>query len=282
MGVGGSNNISNEKYINEAPIPVSMENTEKIIKQMKNCVCKIHKENKMGTGFFTKIPYNSNILPVLITNNHILDRDDIKCGNTITISLNNQKEFINIKIDESRKVFTDDNLDVTIIEIREEKDKITNFLELDDKINQKKKSLNNVYASPNSNSLYIIHYPKGENIVVSYGILLRIDNEIIQEDNLQYTVIHKLLGMKLILKNDVLTFSDFKEFYYKNKEISGINYWDDENKRHESFHIGFIYENEEDADEMKRYAKKLVTKAYEIEVKNAIEELQHCLSSVEK
>ena len=109
MGVGGSNNISNEKYINEAPIPVSMENTEKIIKQMKNCVCKIHKENKMGTGFFTKIPYNSNILPVLITNNHILDRDDIKCGNTITISLNNQKEFINIKIDESRKVFTDDN-----------------------------------------------------------------------------------------------------------------------------------------------------------------------------
>lgn len=109
-----------------------------------------------------------------------------------------------------------------------------------------------------------------------------IDNEIIQEDNLQYTVIHKLLGMKLILKNDVLTFSDFKEFYYKNKEISGINYWDDENKRHESFHIGFIYENEEDADEMKRYAKKLVTKSYEIEVKNAIEELQHCLSSVEK
>ena len=177
MGVGGSNNINSESYINRAPIPVSIENTEKIIKQMQNCVCKIHKKNKMGTGFFTKIPYNSNILPVLITNNHILDRDDIKCGNIITISLNNQKEFINIKIDESRKVFTDDYLDVTIIEIREEKDQITNFLELDDKINQKKKSLNNVYASPNSNSLYIIHYPKGENIVVSYGILLRIANE---------------------------------------------------------------------------------------------------------
>ena len=28
---------------------------------------------------------------VTLANNHILDRDDIKCGNTITISLNNQK-----------------------------------------------------------------------------------------------------------------------------------------------------------------------------------------------
>ena len=233
MGVGGSNNISNEKYINEAPIPVSMENTEKIIKQMKNCVCKIHKENKMGTGFFTKIPYNSNILPVLITNNHILDRDDIKCGNTITISLNNQKEFINIKIDESRKVFTDDNLDVTIIEIREEKDKITNFLELDDKINQKKKSLNNVYASPNSNSLYIIHYPKGENIVVSYGILLRIDNEIIHhkcntETGLSGSPIISLNTFKVVGIHSGNTHKNFNKGIFIKYAINKLNNEDNE------------------------------------------------------
>ena len=48
--------IKNEKYINTSPIPVSLENTEKIINQMKKCVCQIHKEGQ-GTGFLCKIPY---------------------------------------------------------------------------------------------------------------------------------------------------------------------------------------------------------------------------------
>ena len=43
----------------------------------------------------------------------------------------------------------------------------------------KKESLNSVYASPNSNSLYVMHYPKGKNIVVSYGILSQIEDKYI-------------------------------------------------------------------------------------------------------
>ena len=40
---------------------------------MKNCICKIlTNDGKKGTGFFCKIPYLNKLLPVLVTNNHIL------------------------------------------------------------------------------------------------------------------------------------------------------------------------------------------------------------------
>ena len=41
-----------EVKINDAIKPISVEETELILKQMKNCVCKIHNGQKKGTGFF--------------------------------------------------------------------------------------------------------------------------------------------------------------------------------------------------------------------------------------
>ena len=92
---------------------------------IQNQVCKILKDNGVkGTGFFCKIPYENNLLPVLITNNHVLNSKDINVTNNITISLNDNKEFKHIEIDNSRKLFTNEELDVTIIEIKANKDKI--------------------------------------------------------------------------------------------------------------------------------------------------------------
>ena len=51
-----------EKYINTSPSPVSLKGTKKILDQMNNCVCRIY-NNQIGTGFFTKIPYKSKLLP---------------------------------------------------------------------------------------------------------------------------------------------------------------------------------------------------------------------------
>ena len=45
---------------------------ENILNQMNNCVCRIYNKGE-GTGFFTKIPFKSKLLPVLITNNHIIN-----------------------------------------------------------------------------------------------------------------------------------------------------------------------------------------------------------------
>ena len=62
-----------EKYIENSPNPLTIEGTETILFQMKNCICKIlSNDGKKGTGFFCKIPYLNKLLPVLVTNNHKL------------------------------------------------------------------------------------------------------------------------------------------------------------------------------------------------------------------
>lgn len=48
-----------------------------ILSQMEKNVCKIFTEyGAKGTGFFCKIPYpdNKRLLPVLVTNNHIIKK----------------------------------------------------------------------------------------------------------------------------------------------------------------------------------------------------------------
>ena len=105
-----------EKYIPTSPDPVSLGGTEKIIEQMNYSVCKIYNKSE-GCGFFTKIPYNSQLLPVLITNNYIIDIDDINQNKSITLYLNNDKLLKPIKLDKNRLMYTNKKLDITIIEI---------------------------------------------------------------------------------------------------------------------------------------------------------------------
>ena len=163
-----------EKYIVSSPEPVSLIGTEKILNQMNNCVCRIY-NNSEGTGFFTKIPYNSKLLPVLITNNHVLDKNDISKNNIITIYLNNDKKEKILKIDDNRLKYTNTKLDITMIEIKENKDNLNNkYCELDNgiinyfKSNQKEDAnyLNKIYSNK---SIYCINYPEDKNVVVSYG-----------------------------------------------------------------------------------------------------------------
>ena len=87
-----------EQFIEGALQPVSIEQTEIILAQMKNCVCKFHIEGKKGTGFFVQVPYDNKLLNLLITNNHVLNEHDIMTGKVINISLNNEQIFKEIKI----------------------------------------------------------------------------------------------------------------------------------------------------------------------------------------
>ena len=125
--------IRQEKLIKGQPIPVSLKGTKKVLFQMENCICKIYLNNGgIGTGFFCKIPFNNNLLPVLITNNHVLNENDIDINKIINIMINNKVK--KIEIDNSRKKYTnsDKNIDVTIIEIKPNKDGINNYLEIDE------------------------------------------------------------------------------------------------------------------------------------------------------
>ena len=153
-----------EKKLNNYPEIVSLETTEEIIKQMKSKIFKIClNDGTKGTGFFCKILINNKELKVLITNNHIINLEMEK----ITISLNNDNEIKVIELNDRIK-YTNKEYDITIIEIKE-KDKINNYLELDEKI--MKKGSNKLYIN---DTIYIIQYPGGKNLGVSYGILNKI------------------------------------------------------------------------------------------------------------
>ena len=133
----------NEKYISTSPEPLSIESTKNILEQMQKCVCKIYNGEKgTGTGFFTKIPYKSDLLSVLITARHVINENDI--NKDISITLNDDKNKKLLKIDNGRKIYTNEELDVTIIEIKE-KDEINNYLELDDEIKNSIKTDNDKY-----------------------------------------------------------------------------------------------------------------------------------------
>ena len=161
-----------ENLIKVQPIPVSIEETRIILFQMENCICKIHKLNgAKGTGFFCEIPFNNSLLKVLITNNHVLNEDEIDNDKIIDITIfskEKKEEGKKIIIDNTRKKFTSPKLDVTIIEIKPNKDKINNFMEIDKEDMQKDNDL--LELNYRRKSAYIIHYPK-EKLSVSYGLI---------------------------------------------------------------------------------------------------------------
>lgn len=154
-----------EKYIEKSPSPLSIEKMEKILFQMKYSICRIiNNDGQKGTGFFCRIPYNDNLIPFLITNNHVLNQNKISNGKRVEITINDGKKTIYFDIDDSRIKFTNKDLDVTFIEIKPNKDNIDYILDIDEEINT---NLRNLY---NNKSIYIMHYPKGNNVHVSYGL----------------------------------------------------------------------------------------------------------------
>ena len=179
-----------EKYNTIFPEPISLKQTEKIIEQMKsNSICRI---NDKGTGFFVKIPYKSKLVPVLITTNQVINKYDLMGNRNIPLYLGNDKKIKTIKLDNNRLKYTNEILDITIIEIKEVEDNLDNkYLELDDEIinflkfNKTKLKLKEV---PNylHESIYILNYSKDKDIFVSYGKLLDINNkEIFHKCNLK-------------------------------------------------------------------------------------------------
>ena len=159
-----------EKHIEEYPRPVNMEGTRKILNQMETNICKI-KAN--GVIFFCIINFDNHIIPVMITNNHVLDEKYFKKNKVLKVTTKDDKIIRTIKLDDGRIIYTNskEKYDITIIEIKPEKDKIHNFMEIDEKIFlEESNSLFN-----NNHSIYIIQYPKGIEASVSYGIIKRID-----------------------------------------------------------------------------------------------------------
>ena len=163
--------MKKEKKIEGLPDPVSIAGTRKILEQLINCVCKIKVKGAIGTGFFCKIPLGNNeIIPCLLTNHHVIDKQYYDQNKEINLLINDDKDIKSIDTNKKRITFFNEKYDISIIQLQES-DNIQNFLELDENLFIDKE---NVYYV--NKSVYVLQYPKGKNAMVSYGLLNHFNN----------------------------------------------------------------------------------------------------------
>ena len=177
--------VRKESLLNRYPNVISYECTKKIIEQMEKFICKIKIGETIGTAFFCEIPFpnKNNKLSVLISNNHTINEDFLfNKDSELEIHIKEKKDIIKLNLDKRMK-YTNEEYDITIIELKEN-DEIENYLELDDTIIDDIINNNNKNKEFIDKTIYIIQYPESE-LSVSYGLL---DN-IYSDKN--YNFIHK-------------------------------------------------------------------------------------------
>ena len=114
---------------------VTIRQTQTILMQMKESICKIKGKLK-GTGFFCHINYENKNIPCLMTNFHVLDKEYIKKNNKIKISMNDNAINEEITIKEQDIIYQSkkEEYDLIIIKLNEGEEYIKNinYFELDE------------------------------------------------------------------------------------------------------------------------------------------------------
>ena len=133
-------------------------------KEKGKCICKISISRcLMGTGFFSKIDYEGETIPVLITNYHVIDDDFINKNKKLTFYINGNSHTIDINKDSVVYSSTNKKYDIMIIKLKECEG--YSFLEIDNNI-FKDGSLENY----ENQGIYILHYPGNEEKAqISFG-----------------------------------------------------------------------------------------------------------------
>ena len=201
--------MKEEKNFKDSIDPVNIESTIKILDQMANCICKINIKGEYGTGFFCKIPCEKKTWNVLITNYHLINEKDLEKNNKLNLLLMNEKDVLMIELGNEREIYFNKVYDITIIELKE-KDNIKDYLELDDDLFQENAEIN--YKGK---SIYSLHFPKGENAYVSYGLLNNID---------KYIIFHNCSIDKSSFGSPVLNLQNNKVIGINKKKIINFNF----------------------------------------------------------
>ena len=180
--------IKKEGIIEGHGAPIKKNEILELFK-MEKSMCKTESTNtngekKIGSGFFCKL--NDNIISfkyALFTNNHVLDRSSIDIGKTIKFEylelqkfLFNTTSYINkkeIKITDERRIYTNEDLDYTCIELLES-DGIKDFFEIEPDLF--KYDINEILKD---NEIFILQFPGGDDLSFSHGIIKSIKDNII-------------------------------------------------------------------------------------------------------
>jgi surface protein len=220
----------------EYPQPASMKCIWKISEQMSNSFCKI---NEYDIGFFCHIKYYDEKIPVMIINNYIRDKD---YNGTIEVIMNNKHK----KIELGNVRYKNKEYNISILEIKENKNEKYNFIEIDDKIYSK-----DSYMYYNNESIYILQMNNINNIFVSYG------------------VIEEIIDTKISYIANLYHKSNFSLIFNLNNKLIGIGGY---NYRQELNNIG-IYFNEiiNDFINQYRYNRSNSYKNFRFEINLSIE-----------
>ena len=139
--------------------PVPIYKTD--LKEMGKCICKIN-GNKIGTGFFCRINYLDYSIPVLITNNHVIDENFMELKNQLKVYINDESYIIGINKKNIIYSSERNKYDIIIIKLRE--GEIKNFLQIDQNIF--KFNSENLYLDE---QIFILHFPNAGEAKVSYA-----------------------------------------------------------------------------------------------------------------
>ena len=193
-------------------------------------ICKIIYKNKFGTGFLIKFYKGEKELLCLMTNEHVITKEMIESKETVNINYNYEKKWIQIKLDErGRYIKYDQNMDITIIEMKP-----------DDKIKEKYFLIPNTKNIDYKNKdIYIVQFPKGENLSYSEGKIKDINeyeliydastkpgssgSPILLKNTAEVIGIHKQGNIKFeenygTLINSIVLLISSKKIVYKNGE----------------------------------------------------------------
>ena len=154
---------------------ITIEQMKNLIELCEKRICKIKcNDGSHGTGFFCSLSIDDwNSIKVLITNNHVLSKNDIIQGQKIKLSLNNERINLEILIDESRRIYTSEKYDITIIEINKDDGlKNDSFFEIDNKIFNEDSSI--LFSK---RPVHLLHYAKGVEMNFSSGIIKNIGDD---------------------------------------------------------------------------------------------------------
>ena len=193
---------------------------EIINKQLEVSLCRItNKNNKVGIGFFCLIPFPTfdYCLPVLITNNYVLEKDEISLGKKVNITLNS-KQKIELLLDDSRKIYNKNEIIIIEINKNDGLDE-SNFLHFTNINNVD--ACRKVYSPQNP---YFFRYSKNGKIDCCLGLLQNIDKynykfmfsvDPVSESSGSpiISIEHQVIGIHIQEMKGVFLLEHLREFY---------------------------------------------------------------------
>ena len=165
--------IRNEEKVKEGE-NLTLKKNKILLEKAEKSICEIIKDKGYGTGFFCKMKYPDkyNEIYCIITNNHVITKDMLKYKENIEIKLNNKEIKISLNLD--RRIWTNEEIDFTCIEIIKEDNiiEIINPFEIDDNCYNK-----NYDIKEYDKRGIVIPGIKEKEIEIPQGIIYYIKNE---------------------------------------------------------------------------------------------------------